>query len=247
MAIQPRMQSWSGSDLSIRVLDEFAIARGDGDIPNPEGRRVLAFLALHPRPLRRAYVAGSLWLDKNDARAQGNLRQVLCRLNQVEPGIVRCRGDCVELAPSVSVDLRDATALARRLTNAAADLSDADLDADLLSGELLPGWHDDWVVLERERFHLLRSYALEHICLQLVARGYMARAVEVGFACVASDPLRESAQRALVSAFRADGNWSNAVRQYRHYESILAAELGLRPTAAMCALVADLIGCRARR
>ena len=56
-------------------------------------------------------------------------------------------------------------------------------------------------------------------------------------AAVAAEPLRESAQRALIRAHLAEGNRSEALRQYRSYESLLRDELGLEPTSDLKALV----------
>ena len=45
-------------------------------------QRVLAFLALHDRPVLRLYVAGSLWLDASEERSYANLRSALWRLRR---------------------------------------------------------------------------------------------------------------------------------------------------------------------
>jgi DNA-binding SARP family transcriptional activator len=43
------------------------------------GQRVLAFLALQNRPVQRVYVAGSLWLDASEHKANASLRTTLWR------------------------------------------------------------------------------------------------------------------------------------------------------------------------
>ena len=57
----------------------------------------------------------------------------------------------LELAPGVSLDLRDSRALAHRLLIVDTLPSDADMTTaaiEALSYELLPDWYDDWVVIE---------------------------------------------------------------------------------------------------
>jgi DNA-binding SARP family transcriptional activator len=52
-------------------------------------------------------------------------------------------------------------------------------------------------------------------------------------AAVAAEPLRESAHSALIRLHLAEGNRSEALRQYCRYRRLLRAELGVEPTAAL--------------
>ena len=115
-----------------------------------------------------------------------------------------------------------------------------DVDAIVEGGELLPDWYDDWVLIERERFRQLRLYALEALCTDLAAVGSYASAVEVGLACVAAEPLRESAHRALIAIHLAEGNRGEAIRQYRLYRTLVLRELGLTPSAELQSMVKSL-------
>jgi len=144
------------------------------------------------------------------------------------------------LAPSVVVDHRRAVAHARRLLDPDVVGVGADFDECLLAGDLLPGWDDDWVVVERERIRQLRLHALEALCIRLAEQGQGGRAVDVGLLAVAAEPLRESAQRALVRAHQLDGNAAEALRQYASYRDLLADVLGLEPSRLMEDLVASV-------
>jgi DNA-binding SARP family transcriptional activator len=106
--------------------------------------------------------------------------------------------------------------------------------------ELLPDCYDDWALVERERFRQLRLHALEAACELLTRRGCYGQALMAGLAAVATEPLRESAQRLVVQAHISEGNWHEALRQYTSYADLLGSELGLLPSAAMEALVAPL-------
>jgi hypothetical protein len=70
--------------------------------------------------------------------------------------------------------------------------------------ELLPGWYDDWVLLEREPLRQRVLHGLEALSRHLVRAGRFAEAVEAAMVAVAVEPLRESAQRALVTAHLAE-------------------------------------------
>ena len=65
-------------------------------------------------------------------------------------------------------------------------------------------------------------------------------AVEAGLAAVAAEPLRESAHRALIAAHLAEGNRSEAMRQFEFYRMLLGKELGLEPSAMMASLAPDV-------
>ncbi len=78
--------------------------------------------------------------------------------------------------------------------------------------DLLPGWYDDWVLLERERLRQRVLHALEALSRHLVAAGRIAEAVEAAMTAVGVEPLRESAQRAPVTAHLAEGNRVEARR-----------------------------------
>ena len=105
-----------------------------------------------------------------------------------------------------------------------------------LTGEVLPDWYDDWVMLARERFRQLRLHALEALCEQLAAVGRFGEALLAGLGAVAIEPLRESAHRRVLLSTCSD-NHVEAIRQYRTYERLLHEELSLRPSAGLVAML----------
>ena len=54
------------------------------------------------------------------------------------------------------------------------------------------------------------------------------------------EPLRESAHRVLIKTHIAEGNASEAIRQYRLYRAMLHDTLGVEPSPAMESLVEGL-------
>ena len=77
-----------------------------------------------------------------------------------------------ELAPSVAVNLREGEALAHRVLDPAQVLDEVGaVNEDVLSADLLPDWTEDWVLMDRERYHQLRLRALEARCRRLTAKG----------------------------------------------------------------------------
>lgn len=149
---------------SLSLLNAFEL-RCDGHLVNLplSAQRLLAFLALHEYPLQRVYVAGTLWIDASDDRAGACLRSSLWRLNRPGHLVVEATSTHLRLAPGVDVDLRRALAVAHRLLDGSADAADLDAGEEVLRGELLPDWYDDWLLFERERFRQVSLHALEAV------------------------------------------------------------------------------------
>jgi DNA-binding SARP family transcriptional activator len=229
----------SGTWLSL--LGGFRLRCGTGEVSVPlSAQRVLAFLAVSDRGLHRPYVAGAIWANTPEERSGGSLRSALWRLRTVGSPLVVASDTHLRLAPDVGVDYLVGMRTAHLWLDGDASVDDAREVRRQLSDDLLPDWYDDWVALHRERFRQLRLHALEAACTRLTAHGCHAEAVLAGQAAVAGEPLRESAHRALVEAHIAEGNRTEAIRQYRSYRDALRCELGLQPSAAMERLVGHL-------
>jgi DNA-binding SARP family transcriptional activator len=54
---------------------------------------------------------------------------------------------------------------------------------------------------------------------------------------VTAEPLRESAQRVLIEAHLAEGNWVEGRRSFEAYRDLLDHELGVQPEPELAALV----------
>jgi DNA-binding SARP family transcriptional activator len=225
----------------LALLNGFELTRDGVAIPLSSGpQHLLAYLAVNDRSLRRVHVAGILWADVSDERAAGNLRSALWRMRLAGLDLVGTAGDCLRLSPQVDVDVREAVRLAKLVLDSAADLSTLDLEEFQFKGELLPGWYEDWVVLERERQRQVCLHLLEGLCETWTRAGQYEKAVAAGLAAVAGEPLRESAHRALIRAHLAEGNLAEAIRQYERCRSALCQELQLEPSARLTSLLNGL-------
>jgi DNA-binding SARP family transcriptional activator len=204
------------------------------------GQRLTALLALRDRPLTRSHVAGVLWPDTTDLKASANLRSSLWRVQRACGHMIDASVQQLALGRHVVVDLREAETRAHQLIEPGACCGDALSTAirSDLSHDLLPDWYDDdWVIVERERYHQLRLGALEAMCERLTATGRHGEAVDAGLAAVRAEPLRESAHEVLIKAHLAIGNRCEAIRQYSRCRCLLISELGLEPSQALRQLV----------
>jgi DNA-binding SARP family transcriptional activator len=226
--------------VQLGLLRGFELRRGGGLVDLPlSAQRVIAFLALHDRPLQRLYVAGNLWLDSSEERANASLRTALWRLGRPSCQLVESSTTHLALAPHVAVDVRDARDAAQRLIEH-TEPTNASVRTLYGAGELLPDWYDDWVLIERERFRQLRLHALERLCEEHTAAGRFAEAAEAGLAAVEGEVLRESAHRVLIKLYLAEGNLGEALRQYRFFRGVLNEQLGLEPSYLMAELMQAL-------
>ena len=218
----------------VRLLDGFRVSVEDVPAEGlPRGvQRLIAHLSLRGRPAREA-IAGQLWPDVPEDHAHGSLRSALWRLKRVAPGMVEVSAGSLVLAEGVGVDVRELETWASRVLDPRVRGDDVAVPGEALLGELLPGWYEDWVLLERERLRQLRMHALEALADKLVVAGRFGEALEAAHAAVQEEPLRESAHRAVVRVHLAEGNVAEALQAYRTFRDLLARELGVAPTVQM--------------
>lgn len=206
----------------------------------PEAQRLLGFMALQDRPVSRATVAWTLWPEASEMHAYASLRSALARLSPAAHDALVVTGTTLALASHIRLDLRDARALARAILDGRADaIAPRGVTPALrvLSAECLPGWYEDWAVIESEEWRQLRLHALDALTAQLTDRGRFADAMAAALASVRAEPLRESACAALIRVHLAEGNQSEAIRTFSAFAALMAGELGIEPTPALFALV----------
>jgi len=230
----------------LMLLGGFTLLHGADEIVVPaSAQRLIAFLGLRERPLSRPYVAALLWPNCSAERSQADLRTALWRANRSLIPVISTTGMRLHLRSEVQVDTRMLAVLGR----ITAQHTPRDLIARLagislteLSYELLPDWYDDWLIEEREAIRQLRLHALEGLAAEFSVLGRHAQAIHAALIAVRLEPLRETAHTALIRAYLAEGNRSEALRQFNRYRELLAAELGVEPPELMRSLVHDVAG-----
>lgn len=199
----------------------------------PEGsKQLLAFVALRRRRVERRHVAGTLWPSVDDERAAGNLRSALWRLRRAGIDVLVADKWSLALSAEALVDLHVMEQWATRLIEGRASARDLAISSSVADAlDLLPGFYDDWALMERERIRQRILHALEALSERLASAGRFADAIEAAMLAASAEPLRESAQRALIRAHIAEGNLTEARRSYRAYHDLMHRELGVRPSA----------------
>jgi DNA-binding SARP family transcriptional activator len=230
-----------GQEWHLSLLGAWRLRRGNTAVAvASREQRLLACLGLLGCR-HRSFLAGLLWPRSSETQAAGNLRTSVWCISHAFPQLLRTGADTLELEESVSVDVK---ALQRQVAaiqgEPRARIPDSYLES-LGRADLLPGWYDDWVVFEQERFRQLRLGALESVARQHLEAGEPERAVIAALSAAGIEPLRESAHLLLVQAHLAAGNRAAAVRAYRLFSSRLSDELGVPPSDQLSGLVSEFV------
>jgi DNA-binding SARP family transcriptional activator len=216
------------------------VTTSEGRAEVPEGsKRLLVFVALRRRRVERRHAAGTLWPVRDDGRASGNLRSALWRLRLTGIDLLEVDKWSLRLCDRVRVDVHLINDWANRLIRHAPAGDDLGIPAILPEAlDLLPGWYDEWALMERERIRQQALHALEALSRLLLEAGRHGEAVEAAMMAVNAEPLRESAQRTLIDAHLAEGNWVEGRRAYEAYRRLIWHELGVAPSPNMLPSVA---------
>jgi DNA-binding SARP family transcriptional activator len=220
----------------LALLNGFELAIGGEPVSlQPAMQRLVAFVALQPRHVERDFAAFQLWPDATEDHARANLRSTLWRLRKLPATVLEVTTRRLSVDDSVWIDIRDG--LDRQ--------ADGVWSRRVASGELLPDWYDEWILVERERLRQVQLRLLEERARTALTDGDPAMAIQAGLAAVAMDPLRESGHRVVIEAHLAEGNPSEAVREFDRYVIDLRDQLGLAPSPAIAALVNGLMAATA--
>lgn len=215
--------------LTLRLLGGFELLLCGHEVHVPDAtQKIIAFLALQTAPVRRGFVAGSLWMDHSDERASANLRTALWRLPREVEGLITGGRTALGLSENVSIDYRNALRSALSVSGGPNERFVAPgSEFEALDNTLLPGWYDDWIVAERDRLQQIRLHVLELLARSALNQGNFEDSIQLAQSVVRSDPLRESGHILLARAHIAEGNRANAVRQIQRLDSLLRSELGI--------------------
>lgn len=231
--------------LEAHLLGQFAL-RLDGrtvDLPSRPAQSLLAYLLLNrDAALRRERLAGLLWPDSSEANARRNLRQALWQIR-------RALGQ----AADARIHSDDLTVQALLLPGDWLDVAqvqqpvDAAVTADALiarmaaySGELLPGFYDDWAVLERERLQAHVERTMHRLLDLLVDGARWTDLLHWAEQWIAQGYTPEPAYRALMLAHAAQGDMAAVAEVYRRCVDALARDLDVEPSAQTQTLYAQL-------
>ncbi len=149
------------------LFGQFNIRR-DGklvEISSRPAQTLLAYLLLNPEIAhRRDQLAGLLWPDFLESSARKNLRNAVWQLRKaIGERYLQTDKETVAFQATAPYSL-DVTALAGEV----AGIDNLIRAVSVYKGELLPGFYEDWVQLERERLRALFERRMQALLGQLL-------------------------------------------------------------------------------
>lgn len=230
--------------LEVRLLGQFDV-RLDGapvEIPSRSAQTLLAYLALNAGVShRREKLAGMFWPEASDAQARNNLRYTLW---QIRKGLSRrdARPEMYLTADKITVTLAvwcDGAEMLRPL-NGGSDAESLVRAASLYGGELLPGFYEDWVVLDRERMRAAFESKVQKLLDVLARAAKWPEVLEWSERWIAAGQASEPAYRALMLAHAGMGDRAGVAAAFARCVAALQTDLDVEPSDQTRRLHADL-------
>jgi WD40 repeat protein/DNA-binding SARP family transcriptional activator len=235
------------TNLDVRLLGRFSleVAGQAIDLPSRGAQALVAYLALSPGVAhRREHLAALLWPDSTEANSRNNLRVALWRARksiEAPPAGLFGRFHTSEIEIALRLAAGDVVDAAAFDGSAAAKTSEELIaTASAYGGELLPGFYDDWVVLERQRLQAAFETRMSLLLDRLAVEERWGEIGLWGERWIALGQTPEPAYRALMIAHAAAGDRSRVAATYRRCVSALKADLGVEPSEETIALFHSL-------
>ena len=205
--------------LEVRLLGTFAVKYKNKAVPlsSRPAQSLLSYLILKAgSPQRREKLAGLLWPDSLEETARDNLRHALWRVRKALP---QEQPTDYLLADDVSITFNASAAY--WLDIAQLEGLDGSATADELisvlsayEGELLPGFYDEWVVLEREHLNSIFEHHMARLLSLLEKDNRWLDILEWAERWIKLGQKPEPAYCALMSAHAAKGDMSKVASTY---------------------------------
>lgn len=231
-----------GSMLEVRLLGQFDVRlNGEpAEIPSRPAQSLLAYLMLNAdKSHRRERLAGLLWPESEESNARGNLRHALWRLGKsIGRDYFHTQSGSIAFNTQHPFTL-DVAVLEQGPRD---DSLEALIDVvSVYEGELLPGFYDDWIDLERERLKSVFEQRMQALLERLVAERRWAAVLEWGERWIGHGQFTEQPYRALMRAHWALGDRANLAATYHRLRDSLEQEMDIEPSPQTQNLFEELL------
>jgi predicted ATPase/DNA-binding SARP family transcriptional activator len=232
------------NELEVKLLGRFEVSC-DGKpiaITSRPAQSLFAYLILNAGTLhRREKLAGILWPDSLAETARGNLRHALWRIRKALGSSSSNRflhADDLGISFKAIADYWLDTAALKKLGE---DAPTDELITVLSNyqGELLPGFYDEWVVLEREHLYSIFEHHMARLMSSLRDEMRWLEILDWAEWWIKLGQKPEPAYRDLMSAHAEKGDMSKVAATYHRCVKSLK-ELGFEPSEQTRALYARL-------
>jgi DNA-binding SARP family transcriptional activator len=230
--------------LEVRLLGTFEVRDGEGGI-HISGRHeqsLFAYLILNSGTFhRREKLASLLWTDSPEDAARENLRHTLWRIRKALPSPPAAEyllADDLSIAFNASASFWLDVAILKKARE--CKTHDELISAlSVYKGELLPGFYDNWVTLEREYLNYIFEHNMARLLALLQSEQRWLDVMDWGERWLAFGQKSEPAYRALMHAYVEMGEMSKVADTYARCVRSLG-EIGLEPSLQTKALFEGL-------
>jgi len=217
--------------LEVRLIGKFEI-KCDGKpviISSRAAQSLFAYLILNAGiSHRREKLAGMFWPDTTDEKARAYLRHELWLIRKTFPSTQFLLSDDLGITFDSAADYWLDRDVLEKLTDAAsADESIAALA--VYQGELLPGFYDDWIILEREHLQVVYEQEMARLLELLESEKRWHEILEWAERWILFGQVPETAYRALMFAYDALGDRAKVASTYERSVQALRA-LDIEPS-----------------
>jgi WD40 repeat protein/class 3 adenylate cyclase len=213
-------------------------------IPTRTAQSLFAYLVLTAgTPHRREKLAGTFWPNTTDDNARKNLRQELWRIRKAF-SVQQFSTDEYLIAEELTIAFNRSAPHwldVAQLERPEIDLESLTANLALYQGELLSGFYEDWIMLERERIQSIFETKMEQLLKQLAAAERWTAVQEQGERWLALGHTPEPAYRAVMLAYGARGDMAKVSSIYQRCIEELREQFGLEPSAETRALYDGLL------
>ncbi len=222
--------------LQVTLLGKFEIHL-DGKpvaLSSQPAQVLLAYLLLNAGvALRREQLAGLLWPDSLDSSARKNLRNTIWLVRKaIGDQYLIADKTTVTFATTTPYEL-DVAILEQPVESDSASLVQA---ISVYGGDLLPGYYEDWVQLERERLRDFFERRIQLLLERLAHEGQWSEVQRWAEHWISLGYVPEPAYRALMMSHAAQGDLSHMASAYRRCVKVLQETLDVSPSTETQAL-----------
>ncbi|MGB3716163.1 MAG: BTAD domain-containing putative transcriptional regulator, partial [Candidatus Promineifilaceae bacterium] len=223
--------------LKISLLGQFNLQADESpiELPSRPAQSLLAYLALNAGVTqRREKLAGLLWPDATETNARSYLRQALWKIRKsLDAGSLSWEEYLQISNISVTMDTHadywlDAAKLQEPVEP--ENVEELMRIVRLYKGELLPGFYDEWVLVERDRLQSVYHQKMNMLIEELAERERWDELLQWGEDWIRLDNSPEPAHRALMEAYAGLGDQGMVSATYQRCVESLSRELGLDPS-----------------
>ena len=236
--------------LEIITFGEVQVQRNQRIVRSSEWQtreaRDLFFFMLQAPPMTKEQIALEFWPDISPARLKMRFKSNIYRIRQaLGQNVIIYADDKYRFNREIGYrwDREEFDVLLKTETTETVEVRIDLLNQalDLMKGPYLADLDAEWAVSDRLKYQDIRQDLLMELAGLYLNSGQARKCLGTANTALSYDPLLEEAHRLAIQAYASLHDPVGMTLQYRQYQQLLMAELGLQPSSEMNALYEQLL------